>query len=417
MIDRVIIFGDTIGIPQLLRNLPVSKIVGIVASATRPNQHPYLLESANKHDIPFLVQPKHSSPDYHDFVYRVKDIQPSLIVCHSYSLLLRPDILAIPKYGAVNVHGALLPAYRGSNPIQWALINREAQVGVTMHYMSERFDEGDIIAQKVVPIHLEDTWVDIQSRMHTSADMLLTEQLPLLLRGENTRKKQDESRASYFRRRTPEDGQFSWDMPVIDIYNLIRALVRPHPGAFFFRNGVKIVLDQYMSLNEVLIFKQQELGVLLYQSEHLYLVPMALPNLSSVHSQQSGMNVDEHTVDALNLSHHSIALTVHSRETMEQKGICTLDKLNYLDKSAELALKLTSADNALVSELLECLIRFCSRELGFSRLSTLLHDDMSHLLEVYYKHGFRRIEETTASEDSITQAKTIQMELILDLQS
>src|SRR5438552_618845 len=114
MTTKILLFGDIIGIPQLLRHIPAVHIVGIVASGIRSEQHIPLSEIAQSLELPFLIQPKYKSDDYKNFVSHIEDLKPELILCNSYSLLLRSDILGIPEFGAVNIHGALLPAYRGS---------------------------------------------------------------------------------------------------------------------------------------------------------------------------------------------------------------------------------------------------------------------------------------------------------------
>jgi len=168
---------------------------------------------------------------------------------------LHPDLLAVPRIAAVNIHGALLPQYRGCNPIQWALINNETETGVTTHYITKDFDVGDIIAQKHVPIFFEDTWVDIQNRIAKATEEMLSVEILKLLKGTNERKSQDISQARYFRRRKPEDGAIDWHKSVEYIYNLVRALVKPHPGAFYIREEEKVFLDEYLTIPQVVMFK------------------------------------------------------------------------------------------------------------------------------------------------------------------
>ena len=144
---RILAFGDDGGIPRLIRHLPQGVLVGIVGAEIRPQQHPELRWLAEAQGVPLLIQPRLTSPAYPAFIEQARTLAPDLILVNSYSMLLRPDILSIPRYGAVNIHGALLPQYRGCNPIQWALLNNETATGVTMHYMTAEFDAGDIIPQ------------------------------------------------------------------------------------------------------------------------------------------------------------------------------------------------------------------------------------------------------------------------------
>lgn len=258
MIEKVLLFGDDIGVPQLLRHLPPGIVCGLVAAEIRPHQHSTLRELAEKLSLPFIIQPKVGSTGYADFLKQVQELEPNLILVNSYSMLLQPEVLALPKCGAVNIHGALLPEYRGANPTQWALLNDETMTGVTMHYMDKGFDSGDIIAQRCVPIYFEDTWHDIQKRIMAEAESLLTKELPKLLAGTNTRHPQDESRARHWRRRHPEDGRIDWQRSSHQIYNLIRALVKPHPGAFYVDSSGKcIVLDKYMTIQEIIALRDK----------------------------------------------------------------------------------------------------------------------------------------------------------------
>jgi hypothetical protein len=178
------------------------------------------------------------------------------LLVHSYASRIPAEVLALAPRGAVNIHGALLPQYRGANPIQWAILNDERRTGATMHYMTESIDAGPIIAQRVVPIEFDDTWVDVQARIDTVVSAMLTEMLPRLWRGDISPTPQDESLAHYHRRRHPEDGRINWDDSVRHIYNLIRALVAPHPGAWSDEPPEKrCVISRYLTLSEVAALK------------------------------------------------------------------------------------------------------------------------------------------------------------------
>jgi methionyl-tRNA formyltransferase len=164
-------------------------------------------------------------------------------------------VLAIAPMGAFNVHGALLPAYRGANPTQWALLNDERETGVTIHCMTGEFDAGDIVGERRVPIHFTDTWLDIHSRIRQATEDLLAEQLPRILDGSYDRRAQDPDAARHFRRRRPEDGRIDWAAGVLAIYNLIRALVAPNPGASYVEHGETVVIDRYLTISEVAALK------------------------------------------------------------------------------------------------------------------------------------------------------------------
>lgn len=174
------------------------------------------------------------------WVQRIADLRPDFIVSFWYRTLVKRPILDIPTHGALNLHGSLLPKYRGRAPVNWVLVNGEQETGVTLHYMVERADAGDIVAQAVVPIDCQDTALDLYRKLARAAQEVLRAAWPLLRAGTAPRIPQNEAEATYFGRRTPEDGCFSWDWPARKIHNLVRAVTHPYPGAFVEYRGRKL---------------------------------------------------------------------------------------------------------------------------------------------------------------------------------
>ena len=230
---RILVFGDFSGVAQLLRHAPSQHLVGIVCAAIRPQYHTSLSEVAQSHHLPLLIQPKVNSQDYAAFKEAVSQLAPDLILVNSYSMILREEILAIPRLGGINIHSALLPKYRGCNPTQWAILSGESLTGVTMHEMSAGLDEGPIIDQRAVPIFFEDSWQSACARISRATDDLIAANLHAMLAGKWQTRLQDDAEANYCRRRTPDDGLFDWSEPVIAIYNKIRALLPPMPPAYY----------------------------------------------------------------------------------------------------------------------------------------------------------------------------------------
>ncbi|HOG12308.1 MAG: formyltransferase family protein, partial [Smithellaceae bacterium] len=141
------------------------------------------------------------------------------------------------------LHGSLLPSYRGRCPVNWVLVNGEKETGVTLHCMVEKPDAGDIVGRRAVSIDFEDTARTLYDKLCEAAGGLLDELLPEMKKGKIPRIKQDLSRGSYYGGRKPEDGRISWDRTAVEIYNLIRAVTDPYPGAFAFaENGGKILI-------------------------------------------------------------------------------------------------------------------------------------------------------------------------------
>lgn len=251
----VLVFGDSYGVPQLLDVMPSPMVRAIVGAGDRPQYHAELGAMATARGIPFMVQPPSGSPGYLDFVEAARLVSPDLILVNSYSMRLPNEVLALARMGGVNVHGGLLPQYRGSNPIQWAILNDERESGVSVHYMSEQFDAGDLIAQRRVPISFTDTWVALRDRLARETEDLLRDEIDGVLSGTCPRVPQDPTLARHHVRRRPEDGAFDWDRPVRAIYNLIRALVAPHPGARYEAHGTLHVIDTYRTIPEVTALK------------------------------------------------------------------------------------------------------------------------------------------------------------------
>lgn len=237
---KILLFGDDIGVPQLLKYLPRNSVVGIVAAAIRPQCIVELQKLADSLGLNFLVQPKWKSAKYASFVYDVRSLMPDLIWVNSYSMILREDVLAAARLGGLNIHAALLPRNRGCNPTQWAILKGEHETGVTLHQVDNGIDTGPIIDQRRFPIFFEDTWLDVAQREYQAAGELLEENIPKIMSEHWTAISQSQSYASTGRRRTPEDGLFHWSEPVIDIHNKIRALIPPLPGAFFRDKAGKI---------------------------------------------------------------------------------------------------------------------------------------------------------------------------------
>ena len=176
-------------------------------------------------------------------IEKIKRLQPDILFSFYYRNMVCPEVLAIPRIGAFNLHGSLLPSYRGRCPVNWVLVNGEEETGVTLHYMVEKPDAGDIVGQKAVEIDFEDTVRTLYDKLCEAAGRLLDELLPGMKEGKIPRIKQDLSRGSYYGGRKPEDGRIFWSESALHIYNLIRAVTEPYPGAYAFaESGEKIMV-------------------------------------------------------------------------------------------------------------------------------------------------------------------------------
>ncbi|MBI4736592.1 MAG: formyltransferase [candidate division NC10 bacterium] len=241
---RIIVFGyHDIGVACLQELLDQrANIVAVVTHRDDPGETIWfgsVAELAAAHGIPVETP---DDPNTLAFVEEARCLRPDLIFSFYYRCLLSPAILAIPSLGAINLHGSLLPKYRGRAPPHWVLVHGERTTGVTLHYMDARADHGDIVAQKAVPIAVEDTALTLSRKLTAATRALLAETYPLIVAGRAPRIPQDHSAATIFGRRTAADGLIEWSRPAWEIYNLIRAVTRPFPGAFTFWADRRIFL-------------------------------------------------------------------------------------------------------------------------------------------------------------------------------
>lgn len=196
-------------------------------------------EWAGKNGIPVFCPETANTPEW---IEKIGEMSPDVLFSFYFRRLLKPDILRIPPAGAYNLHGSLLPAYRGRCPVNWVLIRGEKKTGVTLHHMIERADAGDIVGQREVEISPEDTAASLYGKLCAGAGKLLDELLPLIVNGKAPRIPQDPAKATYFGGRKPEDGRINWSWPVERIHNLVRAVTEPYPGAVTDFGGRKMFI-------------------------------------------------------------------------------------------------------------------------------------------------------------------------------
>jgi len=173
-----------------------------------------------------------ADPNAADIVERVAACVPDFLFSFYYRSMLKDALLALPPRGALNMHGSLLPKYRGRVPVNWAIIHGETETGATLHYMVDKADRGDIVAQQAVAILPDDTAKDVFDKVAAAAEHVLRGALPALLAGSAPRIKQEVGAGSYYGGRKPEDGTIDWSKSAAAIHNLVRAVAPPYPGAF-----------------------------------------------------------------------------------------------------------------------------------------------------------------------------------------
>jgi methionyl-tRNA formyltransferase len=209
---------------------------------------------AELHGIPTITP---DNPNVAEVEEQIRALQPDFFFSFYYREMLKAPLLAIPKRGALNMHGSLLPKYRGRVPVNWAIIRAETETGATLHYMTEKPDNGDIVAQQAVPILSNDTAHEVFQKVTVAAEMALNGVLPALLAGKAKAVKQDLSKGAYFGGRKAEDGVINWSQSALEIHNLVRAVAPPYPGAMTQVMGKPMRILQTLATKEAASGKEQ----------------------------------------------------------------------------------------------------------------------------------------------------------------
>jgi methionyl-tRNA formyltransferase len=179
-------------------------------------------------------------PEEPGLLEAVASREPDILFSFYYRHMLPEEVLKAAPRGALNLHGSLLPRYRGRAPVNWVLVNGEVETGVTLHYMTSKPDAGDVVDREAVPISPVDTAYTVFRKLETAAGLLLDRALPAIATGTVAPIPQDPSRRSYFGGRRPDDGRIDWSWPALRIYNLVRAVTHPYPGAFTVHAGRRL---------------------------------------------------------------------------------------------------------------------------------------------------------------------------------
>ncbi len=185
-----------------------------------------------------------------EWIRRIEALAPDYVLSLYYRSLLEERLLALGRWGALNMHGSLLPKYRGRAPINWAILRGESETGATLHYMVRKPDAGPIIDQERVPIGIDDTALSVSLAVADAAVRVLTRSLPRLAAGPPAARAMDLSQGSYFGGRRPEDGRIDWAWPASRLHNLIRAVAPPFPGAFTELGGRRLLFAGSRWLDE-----------------------------------------------------------------------------------------------------------------------------------------------------------------------
>jgi len=232
---RVLVFGySEVGCAgfDLLRRRG-AHLVGVFTHQDDPTEARWfrsVAALATQAGVPVFTPASLADPEWESLI--CDRLRPDLICSLYYRHLIPTRLFRTAGLGAVNLHGSLLPKYRGRAPVNWAVLHGETRTGATLHHMTGRADAGDIVDQEAVPIGPRDTAGEVMAKVAEAAVRVLDRQFDNLVRGTAPRHTQDEALATCFGRRTPEDGRIDWVWPTSRIFNLVRAVTRPYPGAF-----------------------------------------------------------------------------------------------------------------------------------------------------------------------------------------
>jgi methionyl-tRNA formyltransferase len=189
--------------------------------------------------IPY-VQPEAS--DLLELLPQFKKIAPDYIFSFYYRHLISTAILDTARIAALNMHGSLLPKYRGRAPVNWAILHGETETGASLHIMEAKPDAGDIVGQVAVPIHPDEDATAVFAKVSNAAIKVMQAALPELLQGRVPRTPNALAKGSYFGGRKPEDGRIHWNQSAKQVHDLIRAVAPPYPGAFTDWQGARMVI-------------------------------------------------------------------------------------------------------------------------------------------------------------------------------
>ena len=207
-------------------------VIALITHADNPNEKIWFKTpavAAQEKGIPIFTPEKVNTPEWID---RIAAMKPDLILSVYYRNMISSKILPLAPLGAFNMHGSLLPKYRGRAPINWAVLHGEPRIGMTLHRMVKSADAGAIVDQEGVSIGPRDTAEQAFRKVLPCAQAVLARQIDALLAGTAKETPQDESQVTYFGGRKPEDGRINWSQTSTQIFNLIRAVTDPYPGAF-----------------------------------------------------------------------------------------------------------------------------------------------------------------------------------------
>ena len=204
----------------------------VITHQDDPNENVWfasVIQLCSDQHIPYITP---SAAELNNLLPQLQEIAPDYIFSFYYRNLIPAEILACAKIAALNMHGSLLPKYRGRAPVNWAILHGETKTGASLHIMEVKPDAGDIVGQSEVSIGPNETATEVFAKVSQAAVKVMEVVLPELILGHVPRKPNNLAQGSYFGGRKPADGQIHWNQTASQVHNLIRAVAPPYPGAF-----------------------------------------------------------------------------------------------------------------------------------------------------------------------------------------
>lgn len=217
-------------------------VVALITHEDNPNEKIWFktpAQAAREKGVPVFTPEKVGTPEW---IEKIRGMQPDLILSVYYRNMISTKVLGLAPLGAFNMHGSLLPKYRGRAPINWAVLHGEPRIGMTLHRMVREPDAGAVVDQEGVDIGPKDTAEQAFRKVMPCAKAVLARQIDALLAGRAVETPQDASQATYFGGRKPEDGRIDWSRGSRQVFNLVRAVTDPYPGAFSDVGGARLMV-------------------------------------------------------------------------------------------------------------------------------------------------------------------------------
>lgn len=211
-----------------------------------------------KNNIPYFI----GNPRNDKAVDFIKKYPTDVILSINYLFIINSDLIRLPRKYAINFHGSLLPKYRGRTPHVWSIINNEKETGITAHRITEECDKGEIVHQEKIQILPDTTGGNILEQFINLYPVIIQKVISMIEDDQVVLVEQDETKATWFGKRNPEDGEINWNWQKERIYNWIRAQSSPYPGAFSFYNKIKIIIHK-IEFSEIGFDFKQENGTIL----------------------------------------------------------------------------------------------------------------------------------------------------------